>query len=313
MRRIEAWLVGVCLESKDGWLFMDATQKKVKPKKKESQWKDVWRRYRKNVAAMIGLAVMVLMVLTAIFANVIAPADPIAQNLPNSFQPPGMQHLMGTDNFGRCIFSRIIFGTRTSLRIGFTAVGFGLFMGLIIGSLSGFYGGLLDNTVMRFVDILMAIPGILLAIAIVAALGPGMTNVMIAIGLASIPGYSRITRAAVLTIRDREFVEAARAIGGSDLRILTRHVLPNSLAPIIVQTTLGLSGAILSAAGLSFIGLGVQPPIPEWGFMLSDGRRFIFEHGHMVIFPGLAIVIVVLAINLMGDGLRDALDPKLKK
>lgn len=286
---------------------------KVKPKKKQSPWVDVWRRYRKNTAAMIGLAVMLVMVLSAIFANVIAPFDPIAQDLGNTFHPPGAQHLMGTDNFGRDIFSRIIYGTRTSLRIGFTAVAVGLFAGLIIGSLSGFYGGMVDNIVMRFIDVLMAIPGILLAIAIVAALGTGMNNVMIAVGLGSIPGYSRITRAAVLTIRDREFVEAARAIGCNDFRLITRHILPNSLAPIIVQTTLGLSGAILSAAALSFIGLGVQPPVPEWGFMLSDGRRFIFEHGHMVTFPGLAIVIVVLAINLMGDGLRDALDPKLKR
>ena len=166
---------------------------------------------------------------------------------------------------------------------------------------------------MRFIDILISIPGILLAIAIVAALGPGMVNVMIAVGLASIPGYTRITRATVLTIREREFIEAARAIGASDLRIITRHILPNCLAPIIVQATLGLSGAILSAAGLSFIGLGIQPPTPEWGFMLSDGRRFLRDNWHMVSFPGLAIVIVVLAINMVGDGLRDALDPKLKK
>jgi peptide/nickel transport system permease protein len=166
---------------------------------------------------------------------------------------------------------------------------------------------------MRFIDILISIPSILLAIAIVAALGPGMINLMIAVGIGSIPGYTRITRAAVLTIREREFVEAARAIGANDFRIITRHILPNCLAPIIVQATLGLSGAILSAAALSFIGLGIQPPTPEWGFMLSDGRRFIREHWHMVTFPGLAIVTVVLAINMVGDGLRDALDPKLKK
>lgn len=207
----------------------------------------------------------------------------------------------------------MIFGTRTSLRIGFIAVGAGLIVGLILGSLAGFYGGTLDNVLMRFIDILISIPSILLAIAIVAALGPGLTNVMIAVGLASIPGYTRITRAAVLTIREREFVEAARAIGSSDFGIITRHILPNCLAPIIVQATLGLSGAILSAAALSFIGLGIQPPTPEWGFMLSDGRRFIREYSHMVTFPGLAIVTVVLAINMVGDGLRDALDPKLKK
>jgi len=284
-----------------------------KPKRKQSQWKDVWRRFRKNKTAMIGLFVMALLVFTAVFADFIAPADPVALDLNNTLSPPTWRNIMGTDDFGRDIFSRIVFGTRTSLQIGFTAVGVGLVLGLLLGSVSGFYGGTPDNVLMRFIDILISIPGILLAIAIVAALGPGMINVMIAVGLASIPGYTRITRAAVLTIREREFVEAARAIGGSDLRIITRHVLPNCLAPIIVQATLGLSGAILSAAGLSFLGLGIQPPDPEWGFMLSDGRRWMRDHWHMVTFPGLAIVTVVLAINLVGDGLRDALDPKLKK
>ena len=286
---------------------------KEKHKKKESQWKDVWRRFRRNGAAMIGLVVMAVLVFTAIFANLIAPEDPVAQDLSRTFLKPNSQNIMGTDNFGRDIFSRVVFGTRTSLQIGFTAVSVGLIIGLILGSVSGFYSGQIDNVLMRFIDVLISIPGILLAIAIVAALGPGMVNVMIAVGLASIPGYTRITRATVLTIREREFIEAARAIGASDLRIITRHILPNCLAPIIVQATLGLSGAILSAAGLSFIGLGIQPPTPEWGFMLSDGRRFLRDNWHMVSFPGLAIVTVVLAINLVGDGLRDALDPKLKK
>ena len=291
---------------------MEETEK-VKPKKKESQFKDVWRRFRRNWAAMIGLVVMALLVFTAIFANVIAPEDPVAQDLSRTFLKPNSQNIMGTDNFGRDIFSRVVFGTRTSLQIGFTAVSVGLLIGLVLGSISGFYSGQIDNVLMRFIDVLISIPGILLAIAIVAALGPGMVNVMIAVGLASIPGYTRITRATVLTIREREFIEAARAIGASDLRIIARHILPNCLAPIIVQATLGLSGAILSAAGLSFIGLGIQPPTPEWGFMLSDGRRFLRDHWHMVSFPGLAIVTVVLAINMVGDGLRDALDPKLKK
>jgi peptide/nickel transport system permease protein len=289
------------------------TDKKIKPKKKESPWIDVWRRFRKNGAALVGLVVIALLVFTAIFANFLAPEDPLAQDLNRTFSAPNSQNIMGTDNFGRDIFSRVIFGTRTSLRIGFTAVGVGLTIGLILGSLAGFFGGKLDNILMRFIDILISIPSILLAIAIVAALGPGMINLMIAVGIGSIPGYTRITRAAVLTIREREFVEAARAIGANDFRIITRHILPNCLAPIIVQATLGLSGAILSAAALSFIGLGIQPPTPEWGFMLSDGRRFIREHWHMVTFPGLAIVTVVLAINMVGDGLRDALDPKLKK
>lgn len=288
-----------------------------KPKVKQSQWVEIWRRFRKNGAATVGLAVIALLVFTAIFADAIAPYDPIAQDLRNTLASPNSQHIMGTDNFGRDIFSRIVFGTRTSLQVGFTAVAAGLIVGLVLGCLAGFYGGKLDNALMRFIDILISIPYILLAIAIVAALRdspiPALIKVMIAIGLASIPGYTRITRAAVLTIREREFVEAARAIGGNDFRIITRHILPNCLAPIIVQATLGLSGAILSAAGLSFIGLGIQPPTPEWGFMLSEGRNYIQGYSYMVLFPGLAIVIVVLAINMVGDGLRDAFDPKLKK
>ena len=291
---------------------MEATEKK-ELRKKQSQLKEIWRRFRKNRAAVLGLMVLGLLFFSAIFADVITPEARDAQDLTRTFQPPSRQHIMGTDNFGRDMFTRIIFGTRTSLMVGFTAVGVALSMGLLIGSLAGYYGGKVDNILMRFIDILISIPSILLAIAIASALGPGLINVMIAVGIAAVPEYARITRAQVLTIREQEFVEAARAIGGNDLRIITRHILPNAMAPIIVQATLGLSGAILSAAGLSFIGLGIQPPTPEWGFMLSAGRRFLREFPHMVIFPGLAIVTVVLAINMVGDGLRDALDPKLKK
>jgi len=291
---------------------MEATEKK-ELRKKQSQLKEIWRRYRKNKAAVLGLVVLVILVFSAIFADVITPEGLNDQDLTRIFQTPSRQHIMGTDNFGRDMFTRIIYGTRTSLMVGFTAVGVALSAGLLIGSIAGFYGGRLDNVLMRFIDILISIPSILLAIAIAAALGPGLINVMIAVGIAAVPEYARITRAQVLTIREQEFVEAARAIGGNDLRIVARHILPNAMAPIIVQATIGLSGAILSAAGLSFIGLGIQPPTPEWGFMLSDGRRFLREFPHMVTFPGLAIVTVVLAINLVGDGLRDALDPKLKK
>ena len=291
---------------------MEATEKK-ELRKKQSQIKEIWRRFRKNKAAVLGLIVLGILFFCAIFADVITPEPRDAQNLARTFQTPGREHLMGTDNFGRDMFTRIIFGTRTSLMVGFTAVGVALSLGLVIGSLAGYYGGKLDNIIMRFIDILISIPGILLAIAIASALGPGLVNVMIAVGIAAVPEYARITRAQVLTIREQEFVEAARAIGGNDFRIISRHILPNAMAPIIVQATIGLSGAILSAAGLSFIGLGIQPPIPEWGFMLSDGRRFLREFPHMVTFPGLAIVTVVLAINMVGDGLRDALDPKLKR
>jgi len=291
---------------------MKDTEKKEE-RKKQSQWKDIWRRFRKNRAAMAGLIVMCVLILTAIFADFIAPEELDAQDLNRTFLTPSLKHIMGTDNLGRDMFARVIYGTRTSLRIGFTAVSVALTIGVLIGSIAGYYGGKLDNILMRIIDILMATPNILLAIAIASALGPGLTNVMIAVGVGAIPDYTRITRAAVLTVREREFIEAARAIGGNDFRIITRHILPNCLAPIIVQATLGLSGAILSAAGLSFIGLGIQPPTPEWGYMLSVGRRYLRDYGHMVIFPGLAIVTVVLALNMVGDGLRDALDPKLKK
>ena len=281
-------------------------------RKKQSPLKEVLIRFSRNRTAMIGMAVILILVLSAIFADLIAPEGIDNQDLNRTFVAPNSAHIMGTDNFGRDIFSRVVHGARTSLQVGFTAVGVGLLGGLIIGSIAGFYGGKLDNILMRGIDILISIPSILLAIAIVSALGPGLTNVMIAVGLAGIPSYTRVTRAAVLTIREWEFIEAARAIGASDFRIIVRHILPNCLAPIIVRATLGLSGAILSAAGLSFIGLGIQPPTPEWGFMLSDGRRFLRDYWHLVMFPGLAIVTVVLAINMVGDGLRDALDPKLK-
>lgn len=291
---------------------MEETEKK-KLRKKQSQRKDIWRRFCRNKAAMLGLIVMLILILSAIFADFIAPEGLDAQDLQRTFQFPGMRNFMGTDNFGRDMFSRIIYGARTSLWVGFTAVGVAMTIGVIIGSIAGFYGGKLDNVLMRTIDILIAMPSILLAIAIASALGPGLTNTMIAVGVAAVPGYARITRASVLTIREREFVEAARAIGGNDFRIITRHILPNCMAPIMVEVTLGLGNAILSAAALSFIGLGIQPPTPEWGYMLSVGRRYLRDYSHLVMFPGLAIVTVVVALNMVGDGLRDALDPKLKK
>ena len=281
--------------------------------KKQSQAREIWKRFCKNKAAVLGLIILVVLVFTAIFADIIAPEGRDAQDLERTFVRPSPKYILGTDNLGRDMLSRIIYGTRTSLQVGFIAVTVSMSLGVIMGAISGYYGGIIDNLLMRIIDIIMAVPNILMAIAIASALGPGLTNVMIAVGVGAIPGFARQTRAAVLTIREREFVEAARAIGGNDLRIIARHILPNSMAPIIVESTLGLGNAILSAAGLSFIGLGIQPPIPEWGFMLSVGRRFLRDYPHMSIFPGLAIVIVVLALNMVGDGLRDALDPKLKK
>ena len=290
----------------------------IKGRKRISLQMEIWRRFCKNPTAMIGLAVIIILILSAIFADFITPEGIDSQNLNRTMLTPmvrsdDMLHILGTDNLGRDLYTRIVYGTRTSLQIGFTVVGIAMVAGVFLGSVSGYYSGITDNIIMRFIDILLATPNILLAIAIVSALGPGMINVMIAVGIGAIPGYSRVVRAAVLTIRDQEFIEAARAAGGNDFRIITRHILPNCMAPIIVQSTLGLAGSILAAAGLSFIGLGIQPPTPEWGYMLSQGRRFIREFPHLSLYPGLAIVVVVLALNMLGDGLRDAFDPKLKK
>jgi peptide/nickel transport system permease protein len=230
-----------------------------------------------------------------------------------SFQTPSREHLFGTDEFGRDILSRIIHGSRISLQVGLIAVSISVVLGGFFGAVAGFYGGRIDNLIMRGMDILLSIPSILLAIAIAASLGPGLYNMMVAVGISTTPQYARIIRGSVLSLRGQEFVEAAKAVGSSDTRIIMKHILPNCLAPIIVQSTLGVASAILTAAGLSFIGLGIQPPTPEWGAMLSGGREYIRDYAYMTIFPGLAIMITILALNFLGDGLRDVLDPKLKR
>lgn len=275
--------------------------------------KDMWIRMKRNKLAMVGLVIIITLILIAVFADFIAPFGFADQNLQNQFAKPNSTNLFGTDNLGMDIFSRIIYGSRISLKVGFISVGIALALGVTIGAVTGYYGGRIDNYLMRFIDVLQSIPDILLAIAILAALGPKLANLMIAVGVAAIPGYARIVRSSVLSIRDMEFIEAAKANGSSDFRIIFKHVIPNCLAPIIVQATLGVAYAIINAAGLSFIGLGLEPPAPEWGAMLSSGRAFIRDHVHMTIFPGLAIVITIFALNVLGDGLRDALDPKLKR
>lgn len=284
-------------------------------KKKRSQWGEVWRRLRKNKMAMVGLIIMIILILLAVFANVIADYDEMAikQNSSKRFQRPNKEHWLGTDNLGRDIFARIIHGGRISLMVGVVAVSIAILIGGTLGAIAGYYGGVVDNIIMRAMDIFLAIPSILLAIAIVSALGSNLFNLMLAIGVSSIPGYARIVRASVLMVKDQEFIEAARAIGATDSRIIRKHIIPNALAPVIVQGTLGVASAILSTAGLSFIGLGVPKPRPEWGAMLADGRAFLREAPHVTTFPGLAIMITILALNLLGDGLRDALDPRLKQ
>ncbi|WP_353097354.1 ABC transporter permease [Tissierella praeacuta] len=284
----------------------------IKKPRSKGPWYDVWRRLKKSKMAVLGLIILTLLVSSSICAGLIAPFSYEEQDLLNTFQKPNGIHLFGTDEFGRDIFSRVIYGSRVSLIVGFIAVGIALLIGGFLGALAGFYGGKVDNLIMRIMDILLAIPSMLLAIAIVAALGPGLINLMIAVGISSIPTYARIVRAAVMSIKRMEFIEASKTSGSGDLRIIFKHILPNSLAPVIVQATLGVAGAILTAAGMSFIGLGIQPPAPEWGAMLSGGRAYIRDYSYMTIFPGIAIMITILALNLLGDGLRDALDPKLK-
>ena len=288
------------------------------PPKKRSQMRDVWRRFSRSKTAMLGLFIMVILVMLAIFADVIAPGDArnpgyAIQNLRNTFQPPSWEHPFGTDNFGRDVFARVVHGSRISLQIGFLVVTVSMVVGVALGAMAGFYSGIVDNFIMRFVDILLAIPNMVLAIAIASALGPGLTSVMIAVCITAIPAYARIVRASVLSLREQEFIEAARSIGAGDFRIITKHVLSNCTAPIIVQATMGMANAISLAAALSFIGIGIQPPLPEWGAMLSESRRFIRDHWHMVVFPGVAIASIIYGLNMMGDGLRDAFDPRLKK
>ena len=281
--------------------------------KKSSQWRDVWRRLRKNRMAMFGLCVLVLLVFLAIFADVVAPYGYDEQNYSQMLELPYWQHIMGTDNYGRDIFSRIVYGTRISLLIGFISLAISTVVGSILGACAGYFGGASDTIIMRGSDILMAIPRTVLAIAIATTLGPGLVNAMIAVAIGTIPSFTRVVRASTLTVKDQEYVEAARAIGASNFHIIKKYIFPNVLAPIIVQATLGVGTAILLAASLSFLGIGISPPTPEWGSMLSAARSYMRDYWHMVLFPGLAIMITVLALNLFGDGLRDALDPKLKK
>ncbi len=280
--------------------------------KKQSAIGDFWRRYRKNRLAVLGLLILMAFFLVAIFANVIAPYGYDVQDLNAIGLSPSGEHLMGTDNVGRDIFSRVVYGSRISLEIGFVSVGISVIVGVILGAIAGYYGKAADTLIMRFMDIMLAIPSVLLAIVIAAVLGTGVRNLMIAIGISSVPSYARIVRASILSLRDQEYIEAARLGGCSDLRIIARHILPNILAPVIVQVTLGLALAILNASSLSFLGLGVEAPKPEWGSMLAAGRGFLMVYPHIVLYPGLAIVLLVLALNMIGDGLRDALDPRMK-
>ncbi|MFW5799245.1 MAG: ABC transporter permease [Spirochaetota bacterium] len=272
-----------------------------------------WIQFKKNKAAIIGMVIIIIFIIIAIFANALATHDPLKTNINNRLTPPGEKgYILGSDDLGRDVYSRIMYGSRISLMIGVISVSISLLFGLIIGLLAGYYGGILDIIVMRIIDIMLAFPYILLAIVIVAMLGPSLQNAMIAVGIVGIPKFARIIRASVLAEKETDYVMAERSLGASDLELMIKTILPNCLAPIIVQATLSYAGAILSAAALSFLGLGAQVPTPEWGLMLSDGKNFISTAWWAVTFPGLAILFSVLGFNLFGDGLRDVLDPRLK-
>ena len=271
---------------------------------------EIWRQFRKQRLALIGGGILAGLVLVALLAPLLAPQDPLAQDLYGRLQPPSTSHLLGTDDFGRDILSRIIYGARISLRIGLITISLALTGGTLLGLVAGYRGGFADMLIMRLMDLMLAFPAILLAIAIVAVIGPGIDNVILAVCIVLVPQFARLVRASVLTVRETTYVEAARALGASEPRVLFYGILPNCTAPLIVQATLGMGTAILDAAGLSFLGLGAQPPAPEWGAMLAGGRELLLRAPWVMTFPGLAIFTVVLGLNLFGDGLRDALDPK---
>jgi len=290
-----------------------ADQDNVKKRSKSnSQFAAIIKRLRRNKSAMIGLYIILLLVIIAIFAPWLSPYKYDQTDLKNAFAAPSWKHPFGTDDLGRDILSRIMYGGRYSLRIGIIAVVAAAIAGTVIGSIAGYFGGWADLIIMRFLDIVQAVPGLILSIAVSAVLGAGFSNCILALAIGLTSGFARIIRASILNVRKMEYLEAAILINASNFRIIARHVLPNAIAPLIVFATMNVASAILIAASLSFIGLGVQPPTPEWGAMLSAGRSFIRQYPHLVIFPGVTIMIAVLSLNMLGDGLRDALDPKLK-
>ena len=281
--------------------------------KKKNKFAEVWKRLCKNTGAVIGMVIILIFVLGAVFANLIRPYDlVIRQEAAIRLDPPSAEHWFGTDAYGRDVFARVLYGSRISLSIGFFTAAFSLIFGGILGAAGAYYGGQVDNIIMRVMDMFTAIPGTLLALAIVAALGTSMVNLLIAITISSIPGFVRLIRSTVLTVVESDYVEAARACGTGDARIILRHILPNAIGPIIVQTTTSISDMILTASGLSFICMGVQAPTPEWGAMISEAREFYRQKPYLVIFPGVCIILTALSFNLIGDGLRDALDPRLR-
>ncbi|MCL1975251.1 MAG: ABC transporter permease [Firmicutes bacterium] len=281
--------------------------------KRKSRFKEIWRRMKKNKLSMVGLCVFALFVAMIIFADLIVPYRiALEQNVWEQFAPPSVEHLLGMDQYGRDIFARVIHGSRNSLLMGIAAVFVGMIIGGTLASLAGYYGGKVDMVIMRISDTIFCIPFMLMGLSIVAALGPGLINVLIAITITAIPNYVRIIRSAILTIVGNDFIEAGRACGASDIFIILKHVAPNAVGPIIVQATMQVGTMIIFSTAFSYLGLGIQPPAPEWGAMLAEGKSYMLSAPHMIIAPGMSIVLVALSLNLLGDGLRDALDPKLK-
>ncbi|MCC5894745.1 MAG: ABC transporter permease [Alkalibacterium sp.] len=274
------------------------------------RFKDFMKKFYRNKSALIGGILILALIIIALIGPYLTPYGPNTQNYGNLLAPPSTEHFFGTDHHGRDIFSRIIHGMSITLRVGFTSVLIGMTIGVTLGVISGYYGKWVDTIIMRCMDVLLAFPGILLALAIVAVLGGSLNNVIISVAIFSVPVFARISRGSTLEVRELEYVEAVRSLGASDFRIIIRHVLPNIMSPIIVQATLNIATSVLTASGLSFLGMGAQPPTPEWGAMLNDGRNYMWNAPHITMIPGLAIVAVVLAFNVFGDGLRDALDPK---
>lgn len=282
------------------------------PQKKRSMLAITFERLKKDKLAVVGMIVFSLIVIAAVLAPVIAPYNYNDQDLFNTLSAPSIKNIFGTDSLGRDIFSRVLYGAKYSLTIGIVSVGVAMVFGCVVGSICGYYGGVVDMVIMRFMDLMQSVPDMLLAIAISAMLGPGFSNCILALSISRIPVFIRLMRASLLSLREMEYIDAEKSINASVPRIMFKHLLPNGIAPMIVQATMAIAGSILVAASLSFIGLGVQPPLPEWGAMLSEGRDYIRTCPHIVIFPGIMIMITVLSINLFGDGLRDALDPRLK-
>lgn len=279
----------------------------------KSKWNETWRRLKKNRVAVLGLAVTLFFILAAVLLPLFVPySAAIKQNAKNRLQPPSAEHIFGTDEYGRDEFARIVYGTRTSMGLGLMTTITSALLGCLLGSVAAFYGGWVDSVIMRIVDLFMCIPAILLALALVAALGPSLMNLVIAITVASVPPFTRVVRSVILTVVDQDYIEAARSYGASSGRVILRYVLPNAMGPIIVQTTMSVAGMIIATASLSFIGMGVQPPTPEWGVMLANASAYMLKSPYLLFFPGICIMTCALALNLVGDGLNDALDPRLR-